>query len=108
MKTITARKSAFEIDIETLERAVALARELERLSDKLTPFLELVASAQDFSPCDRFVGRGEVRKILRVGNSTIAMLISMGLLTPLYVAGSNEAKFRLSEVLGIPKERGTD
>ena len=38
MKTITARKSAFEIDIETLERAVALARELERLSEKLTPF----------------------------------------------------------------------
>lgn len=96
------------IDIETLERAVALARELERLSEKLTPFLELIKAAAVPNSTERFVGRGEVRKILRVGNSTIAMLISMGLLTPLYVAGSNEAKFRLSEVLGIPKERGTD
>lgn len=96
------------IDIETLERAVALARELERLSEKLTPFLEQIKAVDVPNSTERFVGRGEVRKILRVGNSTIAMLISMGLLTPLYVAGSNEAKFRLSEVLGIPKERGTD
>lgn len=94
------------IDIESLERAVALARELERLSDKLTPFLELLKTvgAQDFPPTDRFIGRGEVRKLLRVGCSTVAKLISAGQLTPLYVKGSSEAKFRLSEVLKIPRE----
>lgn len=95
------------IDIETLERTVALARELERLSEKLTPFLELIKVAAVPSSTERFVGRGEVRKILRVGNSTVAKLISTGLLTPLYVTGSNEAKFRLSEVLRIPREERT-
>ena len=93
------------IDIEALEQAVTVARELERLSDKLTPFLELIKAVA--VPTERFVGRGEVRKILRVGNSTVAKLISAGQLTPLYVTGSNEAKFRLSEVLRIPREERT-
>lgn len=99
------------LNLEELKEFVAAAQELERIADKLMPFLELVkVLGNGFvpTPTDRFIGRGEVRKILYIGWKTINHLIKEGKLTPLYIAGSCEMKFRLSEVLKIPQKKGAD
>ena len=90
------------LDLDKLERAVKLARELERIAEKVTPMLQLLdklgGDVVIQKATDRLVGRSNVREILNVGNGVIYGLIRRGDLTPLYVAGSKAAKFRLSEV----------
>ena len=96
------------LDLDALEKFTRKAQELQAIAEQLRPFLELIKTldGKDFTiPTDRFIGRGEVRKILHVGAGTIKNLIAAGSLTPLYIAGSNEMKFRLSEVLRVPQKK---
>lgn len=92
------------INLDELREAVELARELERIADKVTPMLQLIKELGGgkgviIPPAtDRFLGRGEVIKILKCGAGTVAKLIERGQLTPYYVADSRAAKFRLSQV----------
>lgn len=99
--------------INKLSEAVELGRELERIADKVTPMLQLInklgPNALLPQMPDRLIGRGEVRDALKVGNTALQTLIRDGKLTPLYIAGSNSAKFRMSEVEriinGLNKEK---
>lgn len=96
------------LNLEELKEFVAAAQELERIADKLMPFLELVKELGNGfvpTPTDRYIRRGEVRKILHIGWQTINHLIKAGYLQPFYIAGSCEMKFRLSDVLKVPKTR---
>ena len=98
--------------LEELREAATLLKEIEPQVDKFIRMLELLKEigldkqGVIIPPAtERFVGRNEVCRILKVGGNTVQTLISNGQLTPLYVAGSNATKFRLSEVLNIPKSR---
>lgn len=98
------------IDIDDLREVVELARELERIADKVTPMLELIKELKDkralIPPVtDRFITSKEAAKILKVGNGTIATLVKRGQLNPLYVADSRAKKIRLSEVMKIVEGR---
>lgn len=98
------------IDIDDLQEVVELARELERIADKVTPMLELIKELKDkralIPPVtDRFITSKEAAKILKVGNGTIATLVKRGQLNPLYVADSRAKKIRLSEVMKIVEGR---
>lgn len=95
------------IDLNELREFVELARELERIADKVTPMLQLMKELGDdrralIPPAtDRFIGRKEVCKLLKCGTGAVSTLITRGQLTPLRVADSTAAKFRLSEVMKI-------
>ena len=98
------------IDLEEMREIVELARELERIADKVTPMLELIKELKDkralIPPVtDRFITSKEAAKILKVGNGTIATLVKRGQLNPLYVADSRAKKIRLSEVMKIVEGR---
>ena len=99
------------IDLDKLRECVELARELERIAEKVTPMLQLIKELGNdrrvlIPPAtDRFISYSEVLKILKVGDAVIKALVKQGRLTPLYVAGSSAKKFRLSEVQKVLKGR---
>ena len=99
------------IDLDKLRECVELARELERIAEKVTPMLQLIKELGNnkrvlIPPAtDRFISRCEVAKLLKCGGTTIATLIEQGKITPLYLADSTAAKFRLSEVQNILEGR---
>lgn len=90
------------LDLDKLEHAVKLARELERIAESVTPMLQLIdkLGGDAVIPVlsDRLIDRKVIRKALHIGNGKINGLIRRGDLTPLYVEGSKATKFRLSEV----------
>ena len=93
------------INIDELREAVELMRELERIAEKVNPMFQAIEKNGGVVvpvATDRFITRGEVCKILKIGSATLSTLIREGDLTPLYIAGSSQAKFRLSEVENIP------
>lgn len=97
-------------NIEELEQLAALLHEITPQVKEITHMLELMkelglsAESVLIPPiADRFIERGDVAKILKVSPSTVSKLVQQGTLTPLYIAGSQNAKFRLSQVLEVPK-----
>ena len=94
-----------KIDLDELREAVELMRELERLSEKLLPVLELLKDNKSLVvPCatERFLELREVCKIFKVGSNVIRKLVEQGHLTRYYIADSSSAKYRLSEVERVP------
>ena len=96
-----------DINLDELREAVKLMRELERIADKIAPTFQQIKSLNNdvVAPVvtERYIERGKVREILNVGSAAVTALVNKGLLTPVYIADSNNMKFALSEVLKIPK-----
>ena len=94
-----------EINLEELREAVALMREFERIAEKVAPMFQALKDSKGVivpTVTDRFVSRGDVCKILKIGSATLSSLIASGQLTPLYIGDSITMKFRLSEVESLP------
>ena len=93
------------INLDELREAVELMRELERIAEKVNPMLQAIEKNGGVVvpvAVERFIARGEVCKILNIGTKALSTLIENGDLTPLYIAGSSQAKFRLSQVVNVP------
>lgn len=94
-----------DINLDELREAVKLMRELERIAEKIAPMLQAIEKNSGLVvpvSTERFITRGEVCEILNIGSKALYALIKNGDLTPLYIANSSQAKFRLSEVESIP------
>lgn len=96
------------IDVAELEKLAAVLREISPLVKDVTRMLELMkelgmkGNSVVVPPVtERLLQRNDVIKILKVGSAAIATLIKNGQLTPLYIADSTSAKFRLSEVMKL-------
>ena len=97
------------IDAEALDHMVEKGRELkELLSDKsVLRFMELMASMDgqvSVVPVksDTLLYPSEVRKMLRISNSTLKEYCDKGVLTAYHTPPKGRTKFWLSEVLAIP------
>lgn len=53
---------------------------------------------------DRLLFSGEVRKLLRIGNTALTRYVKEGILHPVYTPGQGKRKFWLSEVRNVPKK----
>ncbi|MBR3499650.1 MAG: hypothetical protein IKO05_11820 [Selenomonadaceae bacterium] len=96
------------INLDELREAARLLREMAADAEKILPVLQYAEKNQGVTvptATDRFIERGDVCKILKIGTSTVSTLIKQGHLTPLYIADSSTMKFRLSEVERVPTSR---
>lgn len=97
------------IDAEALDHMVEKGRELkELLSDRsVLRFMELMASMDgqvSVVPVksDTLLYPSEVRKMLRISNSTLKEYCDKGVLTAYHTPPKGRTKFWLSEVMAIP------
>lgn len=98
-----------QINLDELREAEQLMSKIAAHAEKILPALQLMKETGNTNVVippimDRLLERGQVTKILKVGSPTVTHLINAKKLTPLYIAGSNSAKFRLSEVERLIKK----
>ena len=93
------------LDLDTLQRFTAQARELQAIVADLQPFLDTIKEldGKTFIPDDRLIRSSEAAQILGVSKATIGEFVKAGLLTPLYV-NSDQRKFWLSQVKALPRK----
>ena len=93
------------LDLDTLQRFTAQARELQAIVADLQPFLDTLKEldGKTFIPADRLIRANEAAQILGVSKATIGEFVKAGLLTPLYV-NSDQRKFWLSQVKALPRK----
>ena len=92
-----------------LEKMAVLLREISPEVKNIIHMLELIKevgldknSVVVPVATDRFIERGDVCKILKIGSVSLQTLIERGQLTPYYIADSSSMKFKLSEVTNLP------
>ena len=104
------------IDADVLDRMVEKGRELKELlaNKDILRFMELMASMDgqvSVVPLrsDTLLYPSEVRRLLRISNSTLKEYCNQGLLTAYHKPPKGKTKFWLSQVLAIPvaEEGGT-
>ena len=98
------------MDIEALDQMVTKGRELQYIlkNKDVLRFMELaVQMGESFSVMpertDSLVFPNEVRRILRISNSTLSQYCKEGRLTPVLTPPRGKTKFWLSQVLAIPE-----
>lgn len=110
------RRRKMNIDADVLDRMVEKGRELKELlaNKDILRFMELMASMDgqvSVVPVrsDTLLYPSEVRRMLRISNSTLKEYCNQGLLTAYHTPPKGKTKFWLSQVLAIPvaEEGGT-
>ena len=94
-----------EINLEQLREAAKLFSEIATAAEKIQPVLQSIEKNKGVVVpvmTDRFIERGDVCKILKIGSASLQTLIERGQLTPYYIADSSSMKFKLSEVTTLP------
>lgn len=96
-------------NLDELEKAATLLQEMNSNAKDIVHMLELMKELNldantPIIPVatDRLIGRGKAMKILNIGSTAFSTLVKNKQLTPLYIAGSSEMKFWLSEVMKVP------
>lgn len=98
-----------ELTLENLDAMISKAEQLKKIlteTPEIIAYLKLASSFKGSilpTPTDRLIRTGEAAKVLNVSKATISAYAKVGILTPLYTAGSNHQKFWLSEVKAVAK-----
>lgn len=94
-----------DINLDELREAAKLFNEIANAAEKIAPVLQSIERNKGVVvpvATDRFIERGDVCKILKIGSVSLQTLIERGQLTPYYIADSSSMKFKLSEVTNLP------